>query len=116
MDGVKPSMAGKLRFHTYNFRHHQFFICVFFMISSYSTRKKAKSTRKKGAKVGVSFYGLSGFFGLYRFSLFRKYVIRADVILAVLPALSYILPKVSLERLAKPSVMLAITDMTAPVH
>jgi hypothetical protein len=44
MDGVKPSMAGKLRSHTYNFRHHhQLFVAVFVIMRLYNTGKTEKS-------------------------------------------------------------------------
>jgi hypothetical protein len=51
MDGVKPSMAGKLRFHTYGFRHHhQLFICVFLIMGFYITGKTELSMPKEGCR------------------------------------------------------------------
>jgi|GEM_PF-2655545 len=58
MDGVKPSMAGKLRFHTYNSRHHQFFICKFFITGLISLKKNKVKTE-------TDFFGLYGLYGLY---------------------------------------------------
>jgi hypothetical protein len=51
MDGVKPSMAGKLRSHTYNFRrHHQLFVAVFVIMRLYNMGETEKSIAKAGRR------------------------------------------------------------------